>query len=109
MPEEQTRCPEDVHLIIRFDAKSEYLLEFAGIMKTVEVDMADEPGFRSANVYQDIDDPNKFTLIEVWASRGAHEMHFAEIVASGVWQHILSLQQSPPVMGYTDSLRCSNW
>lgn len=104
--DKQTRCSEEVHLVIQFEAKGEYLPEFLNIIENIEIDMANEPGFQSAVVYQDIDDPNRFTLIEAWQSRDAHAAHFDRIVASGDWKYILSLQQNPPVMGYARNLQC---
>ena len=93
------------HLLIRFEAKQEHLAEFAAIMRTVERDMAAEPGFESAVVYQDSDDPRVFMLVEVWQSRRSHEAHFERIVASGDWANILAMLRSDPVMGYFDVMR----
>lgn len=90
----------ETHLIIRFEAEPAKLAEFSAIMMSVEDDMQTEPGFVSALVYQNADDPSVFTLIEKWESRKAHEDHFDRIVASGAWEHILGLLRRDPQLGY---------
>ena len=94
----------NTYLVIRFEADDAKLDEFSAIMRSVDTDMQTEPGFVSATVYQDIDDPRVFTLVELWESRKSHEEHFEKIVESGAWEHILSLLRKKPKMGYTERL-----
>ena len=91
-----------VYLIIRFEANTDNLAEFAAIMEGVESAMQEEPGFLSATVYQEADDETVFTLIELWQTRALHEEHYDRIVESGDWGHIKSLLRSEPQMGYFD-------
>lgn len=89
-----------VTLIINFEASDAGLDEFQSIMAGVETAMLTEPGFLSATVYRNVETPNRFVLVEVWASQALHQEHFARINGSGDWAHIKSLLNCEPVMGY---------
>ena len=78
--------------------------EFDEIMRDVPDNMVTEPGFISARVYVNSDDPNSYVLTEVWASRQLHTAHFDRIVASGDWAHIKSLVRNDPVPTYFDEI-----
>ncbi len=89
-----------VTLVINFEASDKGLAEFSEIMAGVSDAMASEPGFISAIVYRNVDQPNVFLLQEVWASKDLHGEHYDRIVASGDWAHIKSLLKAEPIMGY---------
>lgn len=89
-----------VTLVINFEASDKGLAEFSEIMAGVSDAMASEPGFISAIVYRNVDQPNVFLLQEVWASKNLHGEHYDRIVASGDWAHIKSLLKAEPIMGY---------
>ena len=89
-----------VTLLILFEASDEGLEEFSEIMRGVSEAMQSEPGFVSAVVYNNVDDPNTIVLAEVWETKRDHLEHFDRIVASGGWAHINSLLTSEPEMGY---------
>ena len=89
-----------VTLIINFEASDAGHVEFDAIMAGVSDAMASEPGFVSAVVYQNIDDPKRYVLQEVWTTKELHGAHYDRIVASGDWAHIKSLLTTEPVMGY---------
>ena len=89
-----------VTLVINFNASEEGLAEFAGIMDGVSSAMQTEEGFVSAVAYQNVDDPHKYVLVEVWETKELHKEHFDRINASGDWAHINSLLKSAPEMGY---------
>ena len=91
---------QQVTLRIHFEASDEGLEEFSDIMRGVAEAMQTEPGFVSALVYNDVDDPSTFVLAEVWETKRDHLEHFYRIVASGDWAHINSLLTSEPEMGY---------
>jgi len=91
---------ERVTLLIHFEASDEGLEEFSEIMRGVSEAMQTEPGFVSAVVYNNVDDPNTIVLAEVWETKRDHLEHFDRIVASGDWAHINSLLMSTPEMGY---------
>ncbi|WFL76309.1 antibiotic biosynthesis monooxygenase [Altererythrobacter arenosus] len=95
---------EAVTLIIRFEASEQGVEEFAQIMDGVSDAMAAEPGFVSAKVFRDIDEPNVFVLEEVWATKELHQDHFTRINQSGDWSHINSLLIEKPEMGYFRSM-----
>lgn len=100
-----TSKPGDaVTLIITFEASEQRVQEFSEIMAGVSDAMASEPGFMSAKVYRNVDDPNIFVLEEVWATKQLHEEHFNRINQSGDWSHINSLLIEEPVMGYYKSM-----
>lgn len=89
-----------ITLLIHFEASDEGLEEFSEIMRGVSEAMQTEPGFVSAVVYNNVDDPNTIVLAEVWETKRDHLKHFDRIVASGDWAHINSLLTSEPEMGY---------
>lgn len=91
---------ERVTLLIHFEANDRGLEEFSEIMSGVSAAMQTEPGFVSAVVYYDVDDPNTFVLAEVWETKRDHLAHFDRIVASGEWARINGLLRSEPEMGY---------
>jgi|GEM_PF-1695432 len=92
-------------LKIEFHVKDEHLASFMDIMAGVDKDMQSEPGFIEARVMIHQDDRHRITLLETWQSRALHQQHFDAIVASGAWQHILSMQASAPQMGYYNALK----
>jgi quinol monooxygenase YgiN len=91
---------ERVTLLIHFEANDRGLEEFSEIMSGVSAAMQTEPGFVSAVVYNNVDDPNTFVLAEVWETKRDHLEHFDRIVASGEWARINGLLTSKPEMGY---------
>lgn len=95
-----TTQEQRVTLLIHFEANDSGLEEFSEIMSGVSTAMQTEPGFVSAVVYNNVDDPNTFVLAEVWETKRDHLEHFDRIVASGEWAHINSLLRSEPEMGY---------
>lgn len=97
--------PDDaVTLIIRFEASTQGVEELTQIMDGVSGAMAAEPGYISAKVFRDIDNPNVFVLEEVWATKKLHQEHFTRIDQSGDWSHINSLLIEEPSLGYYKSM-----
>ncbi|GLQ21738.1 putative quinol monooxygenase [Algimonas porphyrae] len=95
-----TTSDDAVTLVIRFDANDDGLAELSAIMNGVSDAMASEPGFVSATVMRNIDDPNVFLLTEIWESKALHLEHFDRINDSGDWAMIKSLLVADPQMGY---------
>jgi quinol monooxygenase YgiN len=65
--------------------------------------MSNQPGCMSCQVYQDVDDPNRMTLVEEWESREALERH----ISSSDYRKTLSLMelssQAPEIHFHTVS------
>ena len=98
----QQPSEDGITLIIRFDATDDGLPELERILEGVSDAMASEPGFVSATVYRDIDQPNVFVLTEIWQTKEHHLEHFERINASGDWAKIKGLLVTDPQMGYYD-------
>ena len=87
----------NVIYIIRFDVKKEKSIEFSSIMMSVKSDLPKTDGCVAVNIYQSLQNPLQYTLVEQWQSKQHHAQHLKNLVDSGVWAHVASLLfQDPP-------------
>lgn len=93
-----------VNVIVQFNALPTSLASFQSIMETVKVDLPTIPGCRGVTVMQDLKDPCRFTLVEVWESEETHAAHVEGLIADGTWTGIASYLATQPSPGYFRSL-----
>ena len=89
-----------VSLIIRFNAKPERANAFRELMHGVKAALPEVTGCRGARVYNDLDDPLGFTLVETWDSKELHARHIKTVVDSGQWAQILEHLSTEPTSAF---------
>lgn len=57
-----------VSVIVQFKTLPASLASFQNIMETVKIDLPTIPGCRGVTVMQDLENPCRFTLVEIWES-----------------------------------------
>ena len=93
-----------VSVIVQFNALPGSLASFQSIMETVKIDLPTIPGCRGVTVMQDLEDPCRFTLVEVWESQARHAAHVEGLIADGTWADIASHLAAQPSSGYLRTL-----
>lgn len=93
-----------VSVIIHFEVLPPSLSVFQRIMETVKVDLPAIPGCRGVTVMQDLEDPCRFTLVEIWESQTRHAAHLEGLVANGTWAGIASHLHGTPNTRYLRAL-----
>lgn len=91
---------EKINIIINFDVKPENIAIFRGILDNVKINLPNVTGCETVSIYADQNNPDKFTLIETWESKEAHQNHITSIVESGDWSKILSNLKTEPSSSY---------
>ncbi|KJF70658.1 putative quinol monooxygenase [Agrobacterium arsenijevicii] len=79
-----------VSVIVQFKAMITSLSAFQTIIETVKIDLPSIAGCQAVSVMQDLEDPCRFTLVEVWESQERHAAHVANLIADGTWAGIAS-------------------
>jgi quinol monooxygenase YgiN len=98
--EENQEKNMQVNVIITFNVKPDKLDSFLGIMGGVKSNQPNIKGWSSVKIYNDIEKPTIFTLIELWDSKEQHQRHLDGVVESGDWENISSHLISDPVSSY---------
>ncbi|WP_160320383.1 putative quinol monooxygenase [Rhizobium ecuadorense] len=93
-----------VNVIVQFKALTASLSAFQNIMEAVKVDLPKISGCRGVSVMQDLEDPCRFTLVEVWESQAKHAAHLENLVADGTWTSIACHLDTQPSTGYFRTL-----
>lgn len=91
---------EKINVIINFDVKPGNIEVFRGIMDNVKTNLPNVTGCETVSIYADQNNPEKFTLIETWETKEAHQNHITSIVESGGWSEILSNLKTEPSSSY---------
>lgn len=87
-------------VIVNFDVKDSCLENFQGIMHEVKNNLPKVDGCKDVIIYQCIDNPCRFTLVESWSSREAHQSHISSLVESGAWDGIAENLNTDPISSY---------
>lgn len=93
----------DWGVISTFEVKEDRLDTFRDMMADVKVTLPQVNGCQSVAVYNGLDEPAVFTLVESWDSREAHQRHIESLVRSGTWEVIASHLKTDPVSRYCRS------
>lgn len=89
-----------VSLIISFKVKSEKLCAFKEIMSNVKNDLVKVDGCKQVKIFNEIENPLSFTLVEDWESREAHGAHVQNMISSGNWDGLLTHLSELPTSSY---------
>lgn len=93
-----------ISYIISFEVKQEQVPEFVEIMNSVKTDLPEVMGCNGVNIFNDIEYPHKYTLVESWNEKGSHEKHLKNLVDSGIWDTISTLLDAEPIGNYFDEV-----
>lgn len=89
-----------VNLVISFSVKPEKQNAFREIMQGVKTGLPTVQGCRGVRVYNSLDNPLVFTLVETWDSRELHAQHIKQVIDSGQWRQIVEHLSAEPTSSY---------
>ena len=61
------------NVIITFKSKPEKLMAFVKMLNQVKNDLPNVEGCKAVRIFNDVNEPCTFTLVETWASEGEHK------------------------------------
>lgn len=94
----------NIHLIVQFKAQQAHRARFIELLQSVKTSLPGVPGCRGVQVYQDLQDPLAFTVVESWDSQDLHAAHLRALIDSGQWAVIAALLATEPVSRYQQAL-----
>jgi len=97
---DNTQENKPMNVIITFDVKESKLDSFRDIMSDVKSNLPQVAGCNWVTVYNDVENPAVFTLVESWDSQQAHQSHIESVVQSGDWEFIAGHLKTDPVSSY---------
>ena len=92
------------NVIITFKSKPEKLAAFVKILNQVKNDLPKVAGCKAVRIFNDVNEPCTFTLVETWASETEHKKHIEGVVSSGGWSHIATHLAYDPTSSYYKEL-----
>jgi len=92
------------NVIIALKSKPETLAEFTNLLNQAKIDLPKVTGCQVFRVFNDVNDPCTFTVVETWASETDHKNNFEHMVASGFWSHLATHLACDPTSGYYKEL-----
>lgn len=94
-----------IYVIFTCKSKPEKLVALTTILNQAKRDFPNNvEGCEAFRIFNDANDPCTFTLVETWASEGAHKKNIESMVSSGVWSHIASHLACDPTSSYFKEL-----
>lgn len=92
------------NVIVTFKSKPEKLAEFVNLLSQAKNDLPKVAGCKVFRVFNDVNDPCTFTLVETWESETDHKTNIESMVASGFWSHLATHLACDPTSGYYKEL-----
>ena len=92
------------NVIIIFKSKPEKLAAFVEILNQAKNDVPKAAGCKAFRIFNDVNEPCTFTLVETWASEAEHKKFFEGMVSSGFWSHLATHLACDPTSGYYKEL-----
>lgn len=93
-----------IDVVVSFRVKDSEVDPFRETMRSVKTSLPQVSGCHGVRIFQGVDDPSLFTLIESWESKQTHRAHIALLLASGQWSQILGYLAAEPVTNYVQEL-----
>lgn len=93
-----------INVIITFKSKPEKLTEFVNLLNQAKTDLPKVAGCEVFRVFNDVNDPCTFSLVETWTSEIDHKNNFENMVASGFWSYLATHLACDPTSGYYKEL-----
>ena len=96
---------EQVRVVAHFNVKSDRVEEFIAAARKLLVDPArTEPGCIRYDLCQDLSDPERFAMIEVWESNEALDAHLSLKSLQAAVARLMPMADGPPVVQRLRSL-----
>lgn len=93
------------YVIFTCKSQPDKLVALTKILNQAKIDFPNNvKGCEAFRIFNDVNDPCTFTLVETWASEIDHKKNIESMVASGVWGHIASHLACDPVSSYFKEL-----
>ncbi|MCO4771028.1 MAG: antibiotic biosynthesis monooxygenase [Deltaproteobacteria bacterium] len=89
-----------VTIVVHFHAAEGKRSELRKLLGRAVPRLADLPGCRGGSLYNDIDEPLLFVLVEHWESRPSHEAYLHRIEEDGTMDGLRPLLASDPERRY---------
>lgn len=99
-----TEVERKMNVIISFDVKSGNEEKFQQVLASVKESLPQVSGCHDVEIFSDESDSSKFTLVETWDSKEAHQAHISKVVESGDWAAIEALLEAQPSSSYYQRL-----
>jgi len=96
-----------VIFIIHFDVKKEKQNVFSNMMCSVKTELPLVEGCVEVNIFQNIAQPQRYTLVEKWETKKLHEQHVSHLIKTGMWDQISALIEKEPHSDYFDIFKNS--
>jgi quinol monooxygenase YgiN len=94
-----------IYVIFTCKSKPDKLVALTEILNQAKLDFPNNvKGCEAFRIFNDVNDPYTFTLVETWASETDHKNNIGSMVASGVWGHIASHLACDPASSYFKEL-----
>jgi quinol monooxygenase YgiN len=94
-----------IYVIFTCKSQPDKLDALTKILNQAKIDFPNNvKGCEAFRVFNDVNDPCAFTLVETWASETDHKKNIESMVASGVWGHIASHLACDPASSYFKEL-----
>lgn len=87
-------------VIVTFKSKPEKRADFHELLVQAKRVLPSVAGCEVFRVFNDVNDPCTFTLVETWASEQDHKNNIESMVASGFWAHLAEHLACDPISGY---------
>ena len=95
----------DTNVIITFKSKPEKLAAFINLLNQAKNDLPNKVvGCKAFRIFNDVNEPCTFTLVETWASETDHKKNIESMVSSGFWSHIATHLACDPTSSYYKEL-----
>jgi quinol monooxygenase YgiN len=91
-------------VIVSFVTKPDRLDSFRKLLQGVKDDLPNVPGCAGVQVFNDVNDPCAFTLIETWTTAESHKEHISRMLLSGAWGQVVSHLAKEPVTGFYSAI-----
>jgi quinol monooxygenase YgiN len=89
-----------INLVISFNVRENSLASFTAVMNAVKTTLPAVSGCRTVKIFNDINNPLAFTLVEEWDSVEVHAKHVQGLKDSGQWALIEKQLATDPVSSY---------
>lgn len=99
-----TEVERKMNVIISFDVKNGNEEKFLEVLASVKESLPKVSGCHDVEIFSDESDSSKFTLVETWDSKAAHQAHINKVVESGDWAEIEGLLKVQPSSSYYQKL-----
>ncbi|WP_223670536.1 putative quinol monooxygenase [Kangiella shandongensis] len=92
------------NVIVHFNVKENKLPDFMEVMESVKNDLPKVEGCISVDIFRNVDNTNRFTLVETWDTVQQHQNNIRKLQEDGSWDFISGLLAKEPESAYFEQL-----